>query len=442
MINVILAVDKNYGIGKNNILPWKIKEELKVFKEKTFNSILIVGRKTVEYLPYLKDRLIFCISRNFKTINSDNNIVYLFGSVDDAINEAKKLNKKIFIAGGKEIYNYVFGKYKDEIILHISFINEEYECDTFIDKNIIKDFLITSEKNYENFIHCEMKYIDTFEKQYINLISDVMKNGKLRIDRTNVGTMSLFGKNLTIDVSKYFPLLTTKRVFFRGVVEELLFFISGKTDTKILESRGVNIWKGNTSREFLDKRNLSHYDVGEYGPSYGYNWRFYGKKYKDELSNGIDQLQNAIDMIKNDPTSRRILVTAWNPDILNDIPLPACHYVFQFYVDDDKLSILVNMRSCDVFLGLPFNFASYALLLYMISHITNKKPNELIFMLGDTHIYQNHIEQCKQQISRVMKQLPTLEIARRINNIDDFNFDDFILKNYTPHPTIKADMAV
>ena len=221
-----------------------------------------------------------------------------------------------------------------------------------------------------------------------------------------------------------------------------LFFISGKTDTKILESKGVNIWKGNTSREFLDGRKLNHYEVGEYGPSYGYNWRKFGATYKDENSRGVDQLQNAIDMIKNDPTSRRIIVTAWNPCILNDIPLPACHYFFQFYVDDDKLSILINMRSCDVFLGLPFNIASYSLLLYMISHITNKKPHEVIFMLGDTHIYTNHIEQCKEQISRFMKKLPTLEILRKIENIDDFKFEDFLLKDYNPHPTIKAEMAV
>jgi thymidylate synthase len=287
-----------------------------------------------------------------------------------------------------------------------------------------------------------MKYCETFEKQYINLIDDIMKNGKLRADRTGTGTISLFGKNLNIDVSKYFPLLTTKRVFFRGVVEELLFFISGKTDTKILENRGVNIWKGNTSREFLDGRNLKHYEVGEYGPSYGYNWRFYGKKYKDDSSVGVDQLQNAIDLIKNDPTSRRIIVSAWNPSILNEIPLPACHYIFQFYVDNENLSILVNMRSCDVFLGLPFNIASYSLLLYMVSHITNKKPKDVIFMLGDTHIYQNHLKQCTEQISRFMKELPTLEFSRDVNNIDDFTIDDFLLKNYNPCSNIKADMAI
>ena len=442
MINVILAIDKNYGIGKNNLLPWKIKDDLKIFKQKTSNSIIILGRKTFESLPYLKDRTIFCVTKNFKTLNSNNNVPFLFASIEEAIDEAKKFNKQIYIAGGGEIYKHVLQKYKHEIILHVSIINDIYDCDTFIDRNDIKDFIITSEGKYDNFVHCEMKYVETFEKQYINLIEDIIKNGKMRTDRTNTGTISLFGKNLNIDVSEYFPLLTTKRVFFRGVVEELLFFISGKTDTKILENRGVNIWKGNTSREFLDARKLNHYEVGEYGPSYGYNWRFYGKKYKDDKSEGIDQLQNAIELIKNDPTSRRIIVTTWNPSILNEIPLPACHYVFQFYVDDDNLSILVNMRSCDVFLGLPFNIASYSLLLYMICHITHKKPKDVIFMLGDTHIYQNHLKQCKEQISRFMKELPTLKFARNVNNIDDFTFDDFLLKDYNPHPNIKADMAI
>ena len=442
IINVILAIDKNYGIGKNNSLPWKNKDELQIFKQKTLNSIIIVGRKTAESLPYLKDRTIFCVTRKFRNLTSDKNVTFLFNSIDEAIEESKNHNKSIYIAGGGEIYKYVFQKYKNEIKLHISFINDIYDCDTFIDRNDIKDFVVVSEDKYEDFVHYEMKYCETFEKQYINLIDDIMKNGKLRADRTGTGTISLFGKNLNIDVSKYFPLLTTKRVFFRGVVEELLFFISGKTDTKILENRGVNIWKGNTSREFLDGRNLKHYEVGEYGPSYGYNWRFYGKKYKDDASVGVDQLQNAIDLIKNDPTSRRIIVSAWNPSILNEIPLPACHYIFQFYVDNENLSILVNMRSCDVFLGLPFNIASYSLLLYMVSHITNKKPKDVIFMLGDTHIYQNHLKQCTEQISRFMKELPTLEFSRNVNNIDDFTIDDFLLKNYNPCSNIKADMAI
>ena len=288
------------------------------------------------------------------------------------------------------------------------------------------------------------------ELKYLNLMRNILSNGVKRIDRTNTGTLSLFGQSFRLDVSNNFPLLTTKRVYWRGVVEELLFFISGKTDTTELEKKNVNIWKGNTSREFLDNRKLFNYKEGEYGPNYGYNWRSFGKQYiplnernnLEDYNDGIDQLDEAIKLIKNDPFSRRILVSAWNPKVLNEIPLPSCHYCYQFYVNEDKLSILVNMRSCDIFLGLPFNIASYSLLLYMIAHITNKKPYEVVFMLGDAHIYLNHIDQCNEQLSRDIRDLPTLSFNRIITNIDDFKYEDIKLENYNPHSSIKAEMAI
>jgi len=286
------------------------------------------------------------------------------------------------------------------------------------------------------------------ELKYLNLMKNVLSNGIKRIDRTNTGTLSLFGQSFRLNVSNSFPLLTTKKIYWKGVVEELLFFISGKTDTKILEDKNVNIWKGNTSREFLDKRKLFNYKEGEYGPNYGYNWRYFGKKYilinENSINDdkGIDQLNEAINLIKTDPFSRRILVSAWNPKVLDEIPLPSCHYCYQFYVDDDKLSILVNMRSCDIFLGLPFNIASYSLLLYMIAHITNKQPYEIIFMLGDAHIYLNHIDQCNEQLLRDMRDFPKLSFNRIITNIDDFKYEDIKLENYNPHSIIKADMAI
>jgi thymidylate synthase len=238
-----------------------------------------------------------------------------------------------------------------------------------------------------------------------------------------------------MDISTSFPLLTSKRVWWKGVLEELLFFISGSTDTKVLEEKGVNIWKGNTSREFLDKRGLYNLKEGEYGKSYGYQWRKFGDK--------VDQLQNLIDGIKNDPFGRRHYMTAWNPLELENIPLPACHLSCQFYVfEDKKLSCQVYMRSCDVFLGLPFNIASYACLTYMIAHLTNLQPHELSFCLGDTHIYKNHIDQCNEMIKRDLRHFPKLKIKRKVENIDDFKFDDFEIINYNPHPTIKAEMAV
>ena len=302
----------------------------------------------------------------------------------------------------------------------------------------------------DNLIKSRDKLINCVDDIYLNLVKKVLTQGNKRSDRTNVGTLSLFGESFKIDISKCFPLLTCKRVYWKGVVEELLFFISGETDTKILEDKKVTIWKGNTSREFLDKRGLTHFKEGEYGECYGYNWRHFGKEYtpilqRDEKyvkEGGVDQLQNVIDMIKKDPTSRRHYVTAWNPCSIDRIPLPSCHINFQFYVNGDELSILVNMRSCDVFLGLPFNIASYALLTYMIAHLTNLKPKELTFMLGDTHIYNNHISQCEELLTRSLKNSPTLLFNRKVNNIDEFTFNDFTVENYDPHPTIKGEMAI
>ncbi len=304
-----------------------------------------------------------------------------------------------------------------------------------------------------------MSSINNVDDEYFKLANYVLNNGKQRNDRTNVGTLSCFAQSFRIDVSEYFPLLTTKNVYWKGVAEELLWFISGSTDSKILESKKINIWKGNTSREFLDKAGLKDYKEGEIGPGYGYQWRNFNKVYipikeeKQLLENGfvdcrepgIDQLQEAINLIKTEPTSRRILVSAWNPTQLKEMALPPCHFCYEFYVDGEnmeRLSILVNMRSCDIFLGLPFNIASYSLLLYLVSHVTDKKPYEVIFMLGDAHIYLNHIDQIKQQLSRDKKTLPTLKIKRKVTNIDDFKFEDFELENYQPHPAIKAEMAV
>ena len=290
----------------------------------------------------------------------------------------------------------------------------------------------------------------TFEEnKYISLVENILKNGKPREDRTNTGTISLFGKYIDFDVSCDFPLLTSKRVYWKGVVEELLFFIRGDTDTKILERKGVNIWKGNTSRQFLDNKNLHNYPEGEMGPSYGRQWRNFGGKYEIppsicQIRDGIDQLQNAIHLIRNDPYSRRILVSAWNPLWSDKMALDPCHYSYQFFVEprEKKLSILVNMRSCDVFLGLPFNIASYSLLLYIIAKMTDLMPSKVCFCLGDTHIYLNHIEQCKEQSLRDLKPFPTLKVIKKHDNINDYQIEDFILENYNPNPSIKATMAV
>lgn len=280
---------------------------------------------------------------------------------------------------------------------------------------------------------------NTNEQDYLDLLKNILENGNIKEDRTGIGTKSIFGTKLSFSLKdNVLPLLTTKKMFSKGIIEELLFFIRGETNTKLLEEKGVNIWKGNTSREFLDKKGLHNLKEGEMGPMYGYLWRNF---------NGVDQLKNAIDLIKNNPDSRRILVSAYDPSLSNKCVLDPCHMFFQFYVEDNSwLSLQWYQRSVDSFLGLPFNIASYALLTHLIAKITGLKAKELIFIGGDTHIYKNHFNQIKEQLNRdVQSNFPTLNIKKEILSLSDLeklSYLDFEITNYNPQPAIKADMAI
>lgn len=275
------------------------------------------------------------------------------------------------------------------------------------------------------------------EEGYLNLIKDIFENGVDCVDRTGIGTTSVFGKSISFDLTdNKLPMLTSKKLFARGVIEELLFFIRGNTNSKLLEEKNVNIWKGNTSRAFLDSKNLKDYPEGEMGPMYGYQWRNF---------NGVDQLQNCLNLIKNDPNSRRIMVTAYNPSVSDKCVLDPCHLFFQFYVKNGELSCQWYQRSVDVGLGLPFNILSYAILTHLMAKASGLKAKELIFVGGDTHIYLNHKDALKQQLQRSVYAMPTLEIKKSISSIEDMEsleFSDFEILNYQSHPTIKMDMAV
>ncbi len=281
------------------------------------------------------------------------------------------------------------------------------------------------------------------EKNYLKLLNKILTSGEESLDRTGVGTFRLFGEKLSFSLENdAIPLITTKRMFIRGIVEELLFFLRGESDTKKLEAKGVKIWKGNTTREFLDKRGLHYLPEGNMGKMYGKQWRDWGGT-KDKK--GIDQISETINLLKKDPYSRRITVSALNVAELPEMSLHPCHPLFQFYVNDDKLSCLFFMRSVDMFLGFPFNITSYAILTHIIAKITNLKSHRLIFMSGDTHIYKNHIEQVKEQISREPYDFPTLRITKELNSIEDIEsleFKDFVIEGYKSHPSIKAEMAV
>jgi len=299
---------------------------------------------------------------------------------------------------------------------------------------------------YESFsYYCQNDFI--WEQKYLNLLEDILKNGEYCHDRTNVGTLYTFGNYLKFDISKSFPLLTTKKVFFRGIVEELLFFLSGKTDAKILQNKNVHIWDGNSSREYLDSIGLEHFEEGDLGKFYGFQWRHWNTEYAncqtDYTGKGFDQIEHVIDLIKNNPNSRRIIISAWNPSDLNKVCLPPCHVLVQFDVNKTKRTLSCNMyqRSADMFLGVPFNIGSYALLTYLLALQCDLSPAKLRINFGNTHIYMNHIEQVYEQISRTPYNFPTLKINKK-ENLEDYLYEDFVLENYKSHRKLKGKMAV
>ena len=273
-------------------------------------------------------------------------------------------------------------------------------------------------------------------KQYLDLIEHVVKNGVEKSDRTGTGTKSVFGYQMRFDLSKGFPMVTTKKLHTKSIIYELLWFLNGDTNIDYLKNNGVKIWD-----DWADEN-------GDLGPVYGFQWRNWN-------NDNIDQISELIETIKTNPDSRRMLISAWNPSVLPDTSksfsenvrngkaaLPPCHAFFQFYVSNNKLSCQLYQRSADIFLGVPFNIASYALLTHMIAHVCNLEVGDFVHTFGDAHIYNNHIEQINLQLSREPRKLPTLKIKRKVESIFDFKFEDFEIINYDPHPHIKGLVSV
>ncbi|MBK9327153.1 MAG: thymidylate synthase [Hydrogenophilales bacterium] len=263
-------------------------------------------------------------------------------------------------------------------------------------------------------------------RQYLDLLRHVLANGTRKDDRTGTGTLSVFGHQMRFDLGEGFPLLTTKKVHLKSIIHELLWFLQGDTNIKYLKDNGVSIWD-----EWADEQ-------GNLGPIYGYQWRSWPAR----DGRHIDQISEVLQTLKSNPDSRRIIVSAWNVGELPYMKLPPCHAFFQFYVADGKLSCQLYQRSADIFLGVPFNIASYALLTLMIAQVTGLKPGDFVHTLGDAHIYLNHLEQVNLQLSRDTRALPSMKLNPAVTDLFDFKFEDFTLEGYDPHPGIKAPVAV
>jgi thymidylate synthase len=450
---IIVALTCEYGIGFQNKIPWHYKEDLQHFKRLTVGNAVIMGRKTYESIgrPLPSRHNIVVSSANIDGVKT-------VRTIEDGVRYAQSLNVKyLWVCGGATIYDYFLNNYKVDglSITEIPYHN----CDTFI-KTDISEYL----SNYKKQFKTKMRGNDiiirmysrenityrTVDDDYLDLISRIMENGERRETR-NGETLSVFSEKISIDLRKGFPLLTTKKMFYNGIIHELLWFIQGNTDSRILEENGVKIWSGNTSKEFLEANGLP-YEEGIGGPIYGYMWRKFGEKYKycvdgEEketagLEKGVDQLKNIVDEIRKNPTSRRLFMSAWNPAQLDQMCLPPCHVSYQFYVRNGELECQMYQRSADVFLGLPFNIASVALLTHLIASVCGLGVGNIHIIIGDAHIYKEHIDAVKTQLVRRNERyiLPSLRLRRKAQEVWDYNFEDIEIVDYESAPAIKARM--
>lgn len=458
--------NKSFGIGKSGALPWHIPEDLFRFKTITRNNTVVMGRNTWESLEKkpLRNRFNVVVtseSSSYSTQNDLSNLMFInsssLESLPQIINEGE-----IFIIGGEELYRKYVGEAE---YIYATVIEQDFDCDRFFPMENIHKYdiqsvtpLIYSVKGNCNFRYITYKKKSAFslvhdEYQYLKMMSNILYNGEARPDRTGVGTLSTFAHQLRFDISNSVPFLTTKLLAWKTVIKELLWFISGSTDSKILESQSVTIWRGNTSRDFLDKRGLINYKEGDTGPLYSHALRAFGSVYSgcdaDYKGKGFDQFEMLIKSLKTDPYSRRHVMTTFNPAVVDQCVLMPCHGIaIQFYVSGEipnqKLSCHVYCRSSDTFLGLPFNIASYATLTYLIAKLVEMTPGELILSTGDTHIYANHVDQVKAQLSRHPLPFPKLKISDSVlkKNVSEINIDDFELDGYISYGAIRAPMAV
>lgn len=470
---VLAACKPNRGIGQKGSLPWPhLRSDMKHFKKLTMAAPVLMGSVTYASLPDnfrpLPARLNIVLSSKSRQELGCPDSVIVVGSLDAAALYLGHRNiNVVYVIGGESVYKQALARPEWSQRIHYTEIDNEFPVDRVFPIDVEADsspfdLISISADLEESGVKYRMKeYVRRSEgisppplaapaivheeMQYLNLARRIIEQGVCKGDRTGVGTRSVFGEQMRFSLRDSFPLLTTKRVFWRGVAEELFWFIKGSTNANELAEKGVRIWDGNGSRSFLDSRGFTEREVGDLGPVYGFQWRHFGAEYKDMHADysgqGRDQLMEVIETIKRNPNDRRMLMSAWNPCATDKMALPPCHLLAQFYVANGELSCQMYQRSCDMGLGIPFNIASYALLTCLIAKVTGLKPGEFVHVLGDAHVYNNHIDALKEQIERAPRLFPTLKIQAK-EKIEDFCFEDLALEGYTPHKTIAMKMAI
>ena len=432
-----------FGIGFQGQLLHRNRFDMQRFKSFTSGHAILVGHKTFQGMGELKSRFNIVVSKS-KTYSSDT-CVFVDSIEKGELLAQEKGYSQLWIIGGSFIYkHYISTKSYDQMELTF-FPSKPLPIDTFFPRFDWSEHRVVGQVvdgvDYKTLVRIQ----NLAEEKYICLLRNILESGSFESGR-NANTYSIFGQSLTFDLQEGFPLLTTKRVWFKGVFEELLWFLGNSIDVKILREKGVHIWDGNTTREFLDKNHLNQYQEYEAGPIYGFQWRHWNAEYKgldhDYSGEGIDQIADCIKMIKEDPYSRRILFTGWNPEQLSQMALPPCHVLYQFNVSQGKyLDCQMYQRSADVFLGVPFNIASVALLTTFVAHQTSLLPGKITCCFGNVHIYEQHLEAVKEQITRIPGKFPTLEIRGNVpKDIREYELKNVKVVNYNPQATIKAAM--
>ena len=425
-------ITKKLYLEVENILKNKIPDNLTEYVESAFTYYIIGGEQIYKKAIEMSNEL---------------NLCYTINSTEIYLTKEQEKNEKF-------ICDVFFPKLDESLIITNVSSFYKSKSKTFDEYNLIYRF-ITYEKYNKN-----IKSFKTKEDDYLELMRNILENGSSNDDRTGVGTISVFGSMLKYDLRDTFPLCTTKRMFFRAIFEELMFYLSGKTDNKILQEKGIHVWDGNTSREFLDKRGLQHYEEGDMGQTYGFNYRHFGGEYKgcgvdynlgNENSIGYDQVANVINLIKTDPCSRRIIIDLWDCSTIDKAALPSCLCKYQFNVNVTKkeLNVAIYLRSSDYFLANNWNSCCGALLVHLLCNLEgiDLTPGDLTVFIADAHLYKTHLEQVKINLERKPYPFPKLIVksnpeGEKKKDIMDFKFEDIELLGYKAHPNIKAEMAI